>query len=143
MKAVVCRKFYEGCQAVKRWQWCMYIGRLLIARAIDTSRRGIYLACCMHGPTDCAISSTCSSTLARHRMTVVTPCTPPTISCCTIISLCTRCPQRKAKLREEELVYLKIKTREAFLATQRKTKQMANRARQKIEGSKWMSKLLS
>lgn len=53
------------------------------------------------------------------------------------------CPQLKAKLREEELMYVKTKTKKAFAATQKKTQMVANRARQKIEGSKWMSKLLS
>eukprot|EP00903_Cladosiphon_okamuranus_P017842 g16420.t1 len=49
----------------------------------------------------------------------------------------------KAKLREEEIVYLKTQAKKALSATQKKTKKMASRARQKIEGSKWMSKLLS
>ncbi|CAM9885099.1 unnamed protein product, partial [Scytosiphon promiscuus] len=49
----------------------------------------------------------------------------------------------KAKLREEEIAYIKAKTKKAFAATKKNAKMATNRARQKIEGSKWMSKLLS
>lgn len=51
--------------------------------------------------------------------------------------------QRKAKLREEDLAYLKANTKKALAATKRGAGIAVNRAREKIEKSKWMSKLLS
>lgn len=51
--------------------------------------------------------------------------------------------QLKAKLREEELMYLKIKTRKALAATQRAAGMVVSRTRENIEKSKWMAKLMS
>ncbi|CAM9258818.1 unnamed protein product, partial [Laminaria digitata] len=50
---------------------------------------------------------------------------------------------RKAKLREEELMYLKMKTRKAFAATQRAAGMVVSRTRENIEKSKWVAKLVS
>lgn len=51
--------------------------------------------------------------------------------------------QRKAKLREEELAFMKKQATDAFSATRKGAQMVANRAREKIEKSKWMAKLLS